>query len=114
MAKLTFQEKRNRVRQLEEEIANAEAQLKELLDPPEKAPAVALNFAVNEKVLEIIREHPDRIEKGQIIPYIKAKYGVTLTSNQLTSAISALKYKGQLEIIGRAVYKLKKKEAIQE
>ena len=106
MAKLTFEQKRARIHQLEEEIAEKEAELKQLIEPAEKAPTLPPDFSVTEKVLEVMKDSPARIEKKSIITKIKEKYAITLTEQQVTSAISALKYKKKLEIIGRAVYKL--------
>lgn len=105
MAKKTAEEKRARIRELEKMIAEAEAEINGYLE--EKVAPLPPDFVVNEKVLDVMREHPDRIEKKTIIPRIKEKYGVEITNEQLSSAISAIKYKGLLEIIGRAVYKLK-------
>ncbi len=106
MARLTYEQKRARIRQLEDEIKEKEKELRMLIEPPEKEVTSPPNFAVTEKVLEVMRENPGRIEKSSIIPQIKEKYNVDISDQQLTSAISSLKYKKKLEIIGRAVYKL--------
>lgn len=105
MPKFTFEQKRARIRELEEIIQQAESELKELIDPTEKAAPLPSNFNVNEKVCETIKEQSNGINKKDIIKQIKEKYGVELPSVKVQAAISSLKYYKKIQIIGRATYK---------
>lgn len=110
MAKLNFQEKRERIKQIEAQILSLEEELHELLDPQKQEDKRIQNkypsgFSVNNSILEAVQETPDKATKDQIISKVKEKYGVELSSTQVQSAISYLKSQKKVEIIGRAIYK---------
>ncbi len=105
MPKLTFEQKRERIKELENIIAEKTEELRQLIDPQEKEPALPVSFSVNEKVLEAIKDHTEGISKKEIIKVIKDNQGVELPSVKVQAAISSLKYHKKIEIIGRATYK---------
>ncbi len=110
MAKMSFEQKRERVRQIEEQIEELEKELRSLFEPvkqDEKVAALPPGFSITEKVFEAIKTKPESISKGEVGAYLNEKYKVVLNPGQIQSSISYLINQGKIEIVGRAVYKLK-------
>ncbi len=112
MAKLNFEQKRQKVREIEAQIQKLEADLKEILDPQkEEKTAIPLpdGFSVAEKVFEAIHENASGTQKASIIKRINEKYSVELSGQQVQSALSYLISRDRIEIIGRAEYRVKQR-----
>lgn len=113
MGKMTAEQKRKRIQELEKQIKDAEDAIYELLEPAKEQqkaidPPTPLpeGFSVNEKVLEVIIANPEGISKEDIRIAIKNSSNVDVTSGQVQSALAYLKNtKKLLRIIGRGMYK---------
>lgn len=113
MPRLTFEEKRQKIKDIETRIANLEEELRKLLEPQKtEVNQLPDDFSVYESVLGVVREKSDGISKGEIIKQIKYKKNVSLSSQQVQSAVSYLKSKGLIEIIGRALYRMRKDQEV--
>lgn len=112
MAKLTPEQKRERIRDLERAIAEAEREILEILEVPKPTepatPPLPKDFSLNERIFNLIKGSPEGIEKAEIISAIHKDTGVAITPLQAQSALAYLKNsKEQIEIIGRGKYRAK-------
>jgi hypothetical protein len=115
MAKMTVEEKRKRIAELEETIRNANAEIAAILEPAtEQAPKkrkgrLPPNFGLKEKVYALILEKgvDGKSSKSDIKDEIFKRHAVKIDDGQIQGALSNLKADEKIEIVGRGIYSLK-------
>lgn len=115
MGHTTTEERRKRLFEIMGQIAKLEKEADSILeDKPMQSnlfqetvalPSASGDFKQTESIKALIVDHPQGIQKQQIIKAIKVKYGIELTSVQVQSALAYLKSKKEIQTAGYGRYK---------